>query len=84
MTAAGTGILDLFDHPFIRHALLAGTGIGAACGLVGYFVVLRAQVFSGDALSHVAVTGALAAKAKTMAKAKAPKGGATPTTTAAK
>src|SRR5204862_7172636 len=28
---------------------------------VGYFVVLRAQVFAGDALSHVAFTGGLAA-----------------------
>ena len=33
------------------------------CGLVGYFVVLRSQVFTGDALSHVAFTGALAALA---------------------
>jgi len=30
---------------------------------VGYFVVLRSQVFSGDLLSHVAFTGALAALA---------------------
>ena len=32
-------------------------------GLVGYFLVLRAQVFTGDALCHVAFTGALAALA---------------------
>jgi zinc/manganese transport system permease protein len=31
--------------------------------LTGYFLVLRAQVFTGDALSHVAFTGALAALA---------------------
>ncbi len=37
--------------------------VAVACGLVGYFVVLRAQVFAGDALSHVAFTGALAAAA---------------------
>ncbi|MGH3763748.1 MAG: metal ABC transporter permease [Pseudonocardiaceae bacterium] len=49
--------------PFLLHALLAGTAIAAAGGLVGYFVVLRAQVFTGDALSHVAFTGALAALA---------------------
>jgi zinc/manganese transport system permease protein len=49
--------------PFLMHALLAGTAIAAAAGLVGYFVVLRAQVFTGDALSHVAFTGALAALA---------------------
>jgi zinc/manganese transport system permease protein len=30
---------------------------------VGYFMVLRGQVFTGDALSHVSVTGALAALA---------------------
>src|SRR5439155_1091930 len=42
---------------------LAGTGIAACCGAVGYFVVLRSQVFTGDALSHVAFTGALAALA---------------------
>ena len=49
--------------PFLLYALLAGTAIAAAVGLVGYFVVLRAQVFTGDALSHVAFTGALAALA---------------------
>ncbi|HEY6421731.1 MAG TPA: metal ABC transporter permease [Pseudonocardiaceae bacterium] len=49
--------------PFLLHAVLAGTAIAAAAGLIGYFVVLRAQVFTGDALSHVAFTGALAALA---------------------
>jgi zinc/manganese transport system permease protein len=53
----------VFAHEFMRNALFAGTFIGAACGLVGYFVVLRAQVFAGDALSHVAFAGALAAAA---------------------
>ncbi len=48
---------------FLGNALLAGSGIAAACGLVGWFVVLRRQVFAGDALSHVAFTGALAAAA---------------------
>jgi zinc/manganese transport system permease protein len=53
----------VFAHDFIRNALLAGTPIALACGAVGYFVVLRSQVFAGDALSHVAFTGALAAAA---------------------
>ncbi|MBD0737210.1 metal ABC transporter permease [Streptomyces sp. CBMA29] len=52
-----------FGHPFFQHALLAGTAIAAAAGLTGYFMVLRAQVFTGDALSHVAFTGALGALA---------------------
>ncbi len=53
----------MFAHEFMRNALIAGTFVGLACGLVGYFVVLRAQVFAGDALSHVAFTGALGAAA---------------------
>ena len=51
----------MFAHEFMRNALIGGSFVGLACGLVGYFVVLRAQVFAGDALSHVAFTGALAA-----------------------
>ena len=51
----------MFAQEFMRHALVAGSFVGLACGLVGYFVVLRAQVFAGDALSHVAFTGALGA-----------------------
>jgi zinc/manganese transport system permease protein len=53
----------MLAHEFMRNAFLAGTCVALACGLVGYFVVLRAQVFAGDALSHVAFTGALAAAA---------------------
>jgi zinc/manganese transport system permease protein len=56
-------LLQPLGHPFFANAILAGTAIAAACGLVGYFLVLRAQVFTGDALSHVAFTGALAALA---------------------
>jgi zinc/manganese transport system permease protein len=51
----------MFAHEFMRNALIAGSFVGLACGLVGYFVVLRVQVFAGDALSHVAFTGGLAA-----------------------
>jgi zinc/manganese transport system permease protein len=54
---------EMLSHPFMRHALLSGTAIALLSGLVGYFVVLRGQVFAGDMLSHVAYTGALAALA---------------------
>ena len=60
--------MSFFSQPFMQHAFLAGSGIALASGLVGYFVVLRAQVFTGDALSHVAFTGALAALAGTNSK----------------
>jgi len=59
--ASSPGVGGLLGQSFLRNAFLAGTAIAAACGLVGYFLVLRSQVFTGDALSHVAFTGALAA-----------------------
>jgi zinc/manganese transport system permease protein len=51
----------MLSHEFMRNALLAGTFVALACGVCGWFVVLRGQVFAGDALSHVAFPGALAA-----------------------
>src|SRR5262249_38422172 len=51
----------MFAHEFVRNAYLAGTFIALACGTIGWFVVLRGQVFAGDALSHVAFVGAIAA-----------------------
>jgi zinc/manganese transport system permease protein len=63
MTAPWTGLAHMLSHPFMQHAFVAGTAIAAAAGLIGYFLVLRGQVFTADALSHVAFTGALAALA---------------------
>ena len=31
----------MFAHEFMRNAILAGSFIALACGLIGYFVVLR-------------------------------------------
>lgn len=45
----------------IGYALLAGSLISAACGLIGYVLVVRAQAFGGDILGHTAFTGAMAA-----------------------
>jgi zinc/manganese transport system permease protein len=53
----------MLSQEFVRNALLAGTFVALACGVIGWFVVLRGQVFAGDALSHVAFPGALAAAA---------------------
>jgi zinc/manganese transport system permease protein len=49
--------------PFLVNALLAGTAVAVVAGLAGYFLVLRGQVFTADALGHVAFTGAAAALA---------------------
>jgi len=60
---AGNDLTDLLSQPFMRQAFLAGVPVAALSGLVGYFMVLRNQVFTADALSHVAFTGALSALA---------------------
>jgi len=49
----------MLAYDFMRNAFLAGGCIALASGLVGYFVVLRNQVFTTDALGHVAFTGGL-------------------------
>jgi zinc/manganese transport system permease protein len=51
----------MFAHAFVRNAYLAGTFIALASGCVGWFVVARAQLFAGDALSHVAFVGVIGA-----------------------
>jgi zinc/manganese transport system permease protein len=53
----------MLSQEFMQNALIAGTFVALACGVSGWFVVLRGQVFAGDALSHVAFPGALAAAA---------------------
>ena len=53
----------MLSQEYMRNALLAGSFIALACGVCGWFVILRGQVFAGDALSHVAFPGALAAAA---------------------
>jgi zinc/manganese transport system permease protein len=63
MTATVAGLGDLLGEPFMRQALLAGIPVAALSGVVGWFMVLRSQVFTADALSHVAFSGALAALA---------------------
>ena len=57
------GIAHMLGQPYLARAVVAGTVIAAGAGLVGWFVVLRRQAFTGDALSHVAFTGAMAALA---------------------
>ena len=54
----------MFAQEFMRNALLAGTFIGAACGLVGYFlgaagatVIERFGIYALGALFVLGVAG---------------------------
>jgi len=53
--------MNPLSYDFMQYALLAGTFTALAAGFVGYFVVLRNEVFTSDALGHVAFTGGLGA-----------------------
>ncbi len=63
MTALPWAWAGPLSQDFFRQAFAAGTAAAVAAGLVGSFLVLRNQIFAGDALSHVAFTGGLAALA---------------------
>jgi zinc/manganese transport system permease protein len=63
MTATLAAWVGPLQQDFFRQAFIAGTAAAITAGFVGAFLVLRNQVFAGDALSHVAFTGGLAALA---------------------
>jgi manganese/iron transport system permease protein/iron/zinc/copper transport system permease protein len=48
-----------FQYQFFRHALVAATLIGALCGLIGVYVVLRRMSYIGHGLSHSVFGGAV-------------------------
>ncbi len=54
-------MLQLFSFDFVQNAFLGGTIVAIVAALVGYFVVLRAQAFAGEALTDIGFAGATAA-----------------------
>jgi manganese/iron transport system permease protein len=54
-------ILEPLGFPFFVRALLAATTVGLVCAVVGSYMVLRGLAFMGDALSHSAFPGVVAA-----------------------
>jgi ABC-type Mn2+/Zn2+ transport system permease subunit len=54
-------LLDPVSHPFFVRAIVAAVLVGAVCAVVGTFVVLRGLAFIGDAISHAAFPGVVAA-----------------------
>jgi zinc/manganese transport system permease protein len=51
----------MFAYDFMQNAFAAAGIVAVVCGLVGFFLVLRAQTFAGHALSHVGFAGATGA-----------------------
>src|SRR5829696_3689208 len=54
-------VLDPLAFPFFVRALVAAMVVGVVCAVVGSFMVLRGLAFMGDALSHSAFPGVVAA-----------------------
>src|SRR5262249_8330868 len=53
--------MDAFSYDFFRHGLIAATLVGALCGLMGVYIVLRGLSYIGHGLSHSVFGGAVVA-----------------------
>jgi len=54
-------MFNLLQYDFVQNAFLAGTLVAIMAAVTGYFVVLRAQAFAGEALADIGFAGATGA-----------------------
>lgn len=54
-------MIAIFSYEFMRNAFAASSAAAIVCGAIGYFLVLRREVFAGHAISHAAFPGATGA-----------------------
>ncbi len=52
-------LVEPFQIEFFRHGLLAALMVGALCGLIGVYIVLKGMSYIGHGLSHAAFGGAV-------------------------
>ncbi len=52
---------QILTSVFMRNALLGGTLVALAAGLIGYFIVVRNSAFAAHALAHIGFPGATGA-----------------------
>ena len=59
MSSVWTAVVptDFLQSDEVRVALLVGTVVALASGVVGVFTVLRGQSFAGHALADIGTTG---------------------------
>jgi zinc/manganese transport system permease protein len=53
--------VDVLGTTFMRHALIGGSLVAIAAGLLGYFVITRQNAFAAHALAHIGFPGATGA-----------------------
>ena len=54
-------MLELLQHEFVQNAFWQETIVAVITAVMGYFVVLRAQAFAGEALADIGFAGATGA-----------------------
>ncbi|WP_301123176.1 metal ABC transporter permease [Mycolicibacterium fortuitum] len=52
---------QILTSAFMRNALVGGTLVALAAGLIGYFVIVRNTAFAAHALAHIGLPGATGA-----------------------
>jgi zinc transport system permease protein len=50
-------MLEIFEHDFMRYALISMLILGPSCAIMGVFITLRGMSFFSDAIAHSAITG---------------------------
>jgi zinc/manganese transport system permease protein len=55
------GWFEVLQSPFMRNALVGGSLVAVAAGLLGYFVITRQNAFAAHALAHIGFPGATGA-----------------------
>lgn len=53
--------LEVLQSPFMQNALIGGSMVAIAAGLLGYFVITRQNAFAAHALAHIGFPGATGA-----------------------
>ncbi len=53
--------LEVLQSSFVRNALIGGSLVAIAAGLLGYFVITRQNAFAAHALAHIGFPGATGA-----------------------
>jgi zinc/manganese transport system permease protein len=53
--------LEVMGSSFMQHALIGGSLVAVAAGLLGYFVITRQNAFAAHALAHIGFPGATGA-----------------------
>lgn len=53
--------VQILTSAFLRNAVIGGTIVALAAGLIGYFIVVRNTAFAAHALAHIGLPGATGA-----------------------